>query len=109
MLKPIRPHRRSKQAEDESLLNVEVLDVAQLLLVRRPEEDVVTEAEARSPRPLPTKPHAAGDELQDAEPGPEAQADPGTLTDTESVGAAADAHESADADRRGRRPRQPGG
>ncbi|WP_269304995.1 heterodisulfide reductase-related iron-sulfur binding cluster [Aeromicrobium sp. HA] len=88
----------AKQAEDESLLNVEVLDVAQLLLqaVKRSEEDVVTEAEALVAAAADES-HAAGDEPEDAEPGPEAQADPGTLTDTESVGAAADAHASADA------------
>ncbi|WP_286930453.1 MULTISPECIES: heterodisulfide reductase-related iron-sulfur binding cluster [Aeromicrobium] len=87
----------AKQAEDESLVNVEVLDVAQLLLqaVKRSEEDVVAEAEALVM--AAEESHASGDEPEDAEPGPAAEADPGTLTDTESVGAAADAHDSAEA------------
>ncbi|MCL3838383.1 heterodisulfide reductase-related iron-sulfur binding cluster [Aeromicrobium duanguangcaii] len=87
----------AKQADDESLVNVEVLDVAQLLLeaVKRSEEDVVAEAEALV---IAAEESHAGDEPEDAEPGPEAKADAGTLTDTEEVGAAADAHESGDAD-----------
>src|SRR5690606_8980356 len=87
----------AKQADDESLLNIEVLDVAQLLLqaVKRSEEDVVVEAEALAAAAADS--HAAGDEPEDAEPGPEAKADAGTLTDTEDVGAAADAHEDAEA------------
>lgn len=85
----------AKQAEDESLVNVEVLDVAQLLLqaVKRSEEDVVAEAEAVTAAAAT----AEGDEPTDAEPGPEAKADPGTITDTAEVGPSADAHESADA------------
>jgi Fe-S oxidoreductase len=88
----------AKQADDESLLNIEVLDVAQLLLqaVKRSEEDVIAEAEAVTVAAAQDS-HASGDEPEDAEPGPEAKADPGTLTDTEEVGAAADAHESAEA------------
>lgn len=87
----------AKQADDESLVNVEVLDVAQLLLqaVKRSEEDVVAEAEAVTAAAATDD--AAGDEPTDAEPGPEAKADPGTITDTADAGPAADAHESAEA------------
>src|SRR5690606_25978232 len=87
----------AKQADDESLVNVEVLDVAQLLLqaVKRSEEDVVAEAEAVTAAAATDD--AAGDEPTDAEPGPEAKADPGTITDTADAGPAADVHESAEA------------
>lgn len=82
----------AKQADDESLAKVEVLDVAQLLLesVKRSAPDVIAEAEAVTVA-------AAGDEPTDAEPGPGAEADPQTLTDTSEVGAGAEAHEDADA------------
>src|SRR5690606_31957953 len=68
----------AKQADDESLVNVEVLDVAQLLLqaVKRSEEDVIAEAEAATAAAATGD--AAGDEPTDAEPGPEAKADPET-------------------------------
>ncbi|WP_313408825.1 heterodisulfide reductase-related iron-sulfur binding cluster [Aeromicrobium sp.] len=87
----------AKQADDESLVNVEVLDVAQLLLqaVKRSEEDVIAEAEAVTAAAATDD--AAGDEPTDAEPGPEAKADPETITDTADAGPAADVHESADA------------
>ncbi len=81
----------AKQADDESLAKVEVLDVAQLLLesVKRSAQDVVAEAEAVTV--------AAADEPTAAEPGPAAEADSETLTETTEVGAGADAHASADA------------
>src|SRR5690606_30763962 len=81
----------AKQADDESLVNVEVLDVAQLLLqsVKRSAKEVVAEAEAVTAA-------AAGDEPTDAEPGPQAEADPGTIT--ADAAPAAQAHTEGDTD-----------
>lgn len=60
----------AKQADDESLLKVEVLDVAQLLLqaVKRGEEDVVAEAEAATQLAAPPTPEPHPEEGDSTDP-----------------------------------------
>ncbi|MGJ9411744.1 heterodisulfide reductase-related iron-sulfur binding cluster [Aeromicrobium sp. CF4.19] len=93
----------AQQAAGEAREEVEVLDVAQMLLasVKRTEkptaqddDDVVGEAEAATAAAA-----TGGDEGKDratqAEPDAEDASDPETVTETADVGAAADAHEDA--------------
>lgn len=90
----------AKQADGEARVEVEVLDVAQMLLAsvkREPtaeeSEAIVTEAESA------TAAAATGaDDATEAEPDAEAEADPATLTDTEDFGAAAKATVTGDTD-----------
>ncbi|OUZ09171.1 Fe-S cluster protein [Aeromicrobium sp. PE09-221] len=94
----------AKQADGEARVEVEVLDVAQMLLAsvkREPSaeesEAVVSEAEAATGAAAAT---GGGDEdkATEAEPDVEAEADPGTLTDTSDVGAAAEATETGESE-----------
>ncbi|MET0820099.1 MAG: (Fe-S)-binding protein, partial [Aeromicrobium sp.] len=87
-----------KQSEGAAREEVEVLDVAQMLLAgvkRAPEPtqaddaDVVAEAEAATAA-------AATDPATDAEPDASDAADPDSVTETEDVGAAAKAHTDGD-------------
>jgi Fe-S oxidoreductase len=87
-----------KQSEGAAREEVEVLDVAQMLLAgvkRAPEPtqaddaDVVAEAEAATAA-------AASDPATDAEPDAADAADPDSVTETEDVGAAAKAHTDGD-------------
>ncbi|KAA1380176.1 (Fe-S)-binding protein [Aeromicrobium fastidiosum] len=93
-----------KQSEGAAREEVEVLDVAQMLLAgvkRGPEPvveptqaddaDVVAEAEAATAA-------AAADPATDAEPDASDAADPDSITETEDVGAAAEAHTEGDPD-----------
>lgn len=93
----------AKQADGEARVEVEVLDVAQMLLAsvkREPSaeesEAIVSEAEAA------TAAAATGggdeDKATEAEPDAAAEADPETLTDTADVGAAAEATETGEAE-----------
>ncbi|GAA0198074.1 hypothetical protein GCM10008944_14500 [Cytobacillus oceanisediminis] len=89
----------AQQAAGEAREEVEVLDVAQMLLAavkRAPEEsaDVVDEAEAATAAAA-----AAGssDQATDAEPDATDQADDASISDTEDAAPAADAHEEPEA------------
>ena len=77
-----------KQSEGAAREEVEVLDVAQMLLAsikRDPTDDVVGEAEAATAA-------AATDTATEAEPDAADEADPDSISDTDEVGAAAEAH-----------------
>jgi Fe-S oxidoreductase len=85
-----------KQSEGAAREEVEVLDVAQMLLAsikRTPEEaaaDVVAEAETA------TAAAAGADTATEAEPDADDEANPDSISDTEDVGDAAEAHTEGD-------------